>query len=120
MRWFGVVSAADGGAKLARRMRRDIAQTVKTMTIDLFGAPDLPPSKAKRKPTPRRGYAAPPGTGPAGETCGSCAHHATRRFAKVYHKCALMVARWTGGAGSDVLLKSPACKRWAPLTDDAE
>lgn len=58
------------------------------------------------------GYAAPPGTGPAGETCGSCGHLARRRFAKVYLKCGLMEAHWTGGTGTDVRAKSPACRNW--------
>lgn len=80
--------------------------------IDLFGTAVPEPSKAKRKPTPQRGYAAPPGSGPADETCGSCEHHATRQWAGTYHKCALMVARWTRGPGSDILVRSPACSRW--------
>ena len=47
-----------------------------------------------------KGYAAIPGTGPAGETCGSCAHLVRKEMAKVYRKCGLMQAHWTGGAGS--------------------
>lgn len=81
---------------------------------DLFGAPIIEPSKAKRKPTVKRGYAAPPGTGPDGETCGSCAHIASKPMAKTYHKCGLMKRAWTGGSGSDVLVKSPACRLWEP------
>lgn len=59
-----------------------------------------------------KGYAALPGTGPAGETCGSCANLARNRVAKVYLKCGLMRAIWTGGAGTDVRARSPACRRW--------
>jgi len=85
--------------------------------VDLFGQPflerELPaPSDGKRKPTPRKGYAAPPGTGPAGETCRSCEHYARVEHAKVYLKCALVKARWTGGPGTDILARSPACKYW--------
>jgi hypothetical protein len=88
--------------------------------VDLFGV-DIPPeSEAKRKPTPKRGYAAPPGTGPAGETCGSCVHHARRNYGGTYHKCALMVARWTRGPGTDILVRSPACKLWERLVSDKE
>lgn len=57
----------------------------------------------------QRGYAAPPGTGPAGETCGSCKHiWRTARF----RKCELRRRAWTHGPGSDILAKSPACKQW--------
>lgn len=67
--------------------------------------------RARKSPTPR-GYAAPPGTGPAGETCGSCRHLARRSLAKTYLKCELMSAVWTGGGGTDVKAKAPACRRW--------
>lgn len=59
------------------------------------------------------GYAAPPGTGPAGETCRSCAHLVRKHLARTYLKCGLMQAVWTGGAGTDVRASSPACVRWA-------
>lgn len=56
-----------------------------------------------------RGYFYHPGTGPEGETCGTCQHiERHRRWAK----CALNRARHTGGRGSDVLVGSPACKYW--------
>lgn len=75
----------------------------------------------KRKdPTPA-GYAATPGGGPDGETCGSCRHLTrTEGTAKAYLKCGLNAARWTGGRKSDVLARSPACARWvAPLDPEA-
>jgi len=57
----------------------------------------------------QRGYANPPGTGPSGETCGSCKHiFRTKR----YRKCELRKATWTHGPGSDILARSPACKSW--------
>lgn len=59
-----------------------------------------------------RGYAAAPGTGPAGETCKSCAHYSGHRMSKIYRKCGLMRAFWTGGPGTDIKAKSPACKHW--------
>jgi hypothetical protein len=74
---------------------------------DLFGDPLTAPrplSHAKQW-----GYIMPPGTGPAGETCGSCRHiMRTRR----YRKCRLNEANWTGGFKTDVLARSPACSRW--------
>lgn len=56
-----------------------------------------------------RGYAATPGTGPAGETCGSCKHLIRREFAKVYRKCRLTETR---GASTDIKVRSPACLAW--------
>ena len=92
---------------------------------DLFGdGPAMTPEQRKklfpksRAPSPR-GYAAPPGTGPEGETCGSCAHHVIRQFAKDYHKCALMRTYWTGGGATDIRVRSPACKRWEAMPDAA-
>lgn len=61
-----------------------------------------------------RGYIRPPGTGPDGETCGSCRHLVRRRLAKTYLKCGLAEAKWTGGGGSDVRARSPACEMWEP------
>lgn len=55
------------------------------------------------------GYAATPGTGPAGETCGSCRH--CQRGG--YTKCAL--TRHTSCEASDIRLIAPACLRWEPL-----
>lgn len=66
----------------------------------------------KRKPTKPRGYAMPPGTGPAGETCRTCRHSSYVEHAKRYYKCGLMRAIWTGGPGTDIKLKSPACAKW--------
>lgn len=40
--------------------------------------------KAKPKPVVR-GYAAPPGTGPAGETCKTCQHYRSARLYWRYH-----------------------------------
>ena len=64
---------------------------------------------AKKKKT---GHAWPPGTGPEGETCGSCKHLYRKLMSKTYLKCDLMQAVWTGGGGTDVQAKDPACKKW--------
>ena len=66
----------------------------------------------KRAPV-MRGHAWKPGTGPAGETCGSCANLAHRRMSKIYLKCALMSATWTGGGATDVKARDAACDKWA-------
>ncbi len=60
----------------------------------------------------KTGHAMPPGTGPAGETCGSCVHLARKKMAKTYLKCELQRARWTGGGASDVRAGDAACAKW--------
>lgn len=55
------------------------------------------------------GYAAPPGTGPAGETCRTCAHMTGRRF----HKCRLGLV--TSGAATDIRTSAPACRLWTEV-----
>lgn len=87
---------------------------------DLFGD-DIPPdvvepvanpTKKRRKTTPK-GYAAPPGGGPKGETCKTCEHYCrVGGHSKAYRKCGLVRARWTNGPGTDILAKSPACAMW--------
>lgn len=90
---------------------------------DLFG--EIPPGAAQRAPgrgpqggkhyTRPNGYAARPGSGPAGETCGSCTHacrHTTYSNKKRWLKCALVQKNWTHGRGSDILAGSPACSQW--------
>ena len=85
---------------------------------DLFGHP-IPKRMAllkKRKAPVPQGYAATPGTGPAGETCGSCGNHAIVQHAKAYHKCRLMRQMWTGGIKTDIRVRSQACSLWAAKT----
>lgn len=75
----------------------------------------LPPQSAESQAAAYRSkaYAAMPGAGPAGETCGTCAHSGWRGgVAGRYFKCALMRATWTGGKGSDIKMRSPACSKW--------
>jgi len=69
------------------------------------------------KPAPKigNGYAAAPGTGPEGETCGTCKHHHVKEMANRYHKCMLMQRIWTGGAGTDIKVHSPACSEWGTI-----
>ncbi len=86
---------------------------------DLFGEAivgnmDIPRpiSDQRRKSTKPNGYAALPGTGPKGETCKTCEHYSGYRRSKIYRKCGLMQAKWTGGPGTDILARSPACAYW--------
>lgn len=88
---------------------------------DLFGNPVIPDGPAmtpqERKRMLRRaaevpnGYYAPPGTGPDGETCKSCRFASAVRMSKTYWKCARR-GHWTTSYGSDIRLKSPACRGW--------
>lgn len=79
---------------------------------NLLGETVTVPARGKHYVEPR-GYARPPGTGPAGETCGTCANKTHRRGVQgSYIKCALASHKWTGGRGSDILAGSPACELW--------
>jgi len=67
--------------------------------ISLFGEeiPDV-----ARKPTaPKKGgHFAAPGTGPKGETCGTCQHAVRIQLSsKSVHKCELARRCWTHGPG---------------------
>jgi hypothetical protein len=76
----------------------------------LFPGLALPPEKAKGQP---KGYARPPGTGPQGETCASCAHCCyVRGGTKAYPKCGVIRHHWTHGPGTDIRMRSPACELW--------
>lgn len=61
----------------------------------------------------------PLGTGPDGETCGSCRHR--RRVGhhdQTYQKCGLVQSSWTHGRGSDIKASWLACKKWEPTDAD--
>lgn len=83
--------------------------------LNIFGDEiEMQISTAKRKPTIKRGYAATPGSGPKDETCKTC-DHAVRSGGygqKNFSKCALMKAHWTHGEGTDILMRSPACRNF--------
>jgi|GEM_PF-4721252 len=63
--------------------------------------------------------AAPIGSGPEDETCGSCRHYtrAELRSGRIVLKCGLMRSFWTHGAGSDVKARWPACRAWEAKED---
>ena len=69
--------------------------------------------KAKAKPQ-KRGYAAPPGTGPVGETCKTCGHYrSVNGGSKSFPKCNLMRASWNHSYGSDILAQGTGLPRMA-------
>lgn len=90
------------------------------METDLFGEVPEPHVYPKCGPQggkhyiKQAGYVAQPGTGPTGETCGTCEHMAGRGGR--YRKCQLNRARWTHGPKTDVLARSPACSKWEQLS----
>lgn len=56
--------------------------------------------------------AGPPGSGPEGETCGTCKHRYGIMFtSRRVYKCAQVVPKGSSAA-SDLRLKWPACRRW--------
>jgi hypothetical protein len=61
-----------------------------------------------------RGGADRPGTGPKGETCGSCEHLFRVRTGsgKSFPKCLLNRAKWTHGGATDVRVRWDACSKW--------
>lgn len=74
---------------------------------DLFGQPATAPEKL------RGGYPRRPGSGPTGETCGTCRNCiATGPHSRVYYKCKVLQFRWTHGPGTDIKKKTPACEMW--------
>ena len=80
---------------------------------------DLPGRKPRESGEPR-GFAARPGSGPVGETCGSCAHCARIGYhRRRYLKCRVIRHRWTHGPGTDIRAKAPACSFWQATTAEA-
>jgi hypothetical protein len=90
---------------------------------DLFGQEILPrqmplsrariTASGKKRYDIARGYAYPPGTGPAGETCKTCKFAVRIHYHdRTYYKCRKSERVWTHGPGTDIRLKSPACKLW--------
>ena len=79
------------------------------LTFTTMGGDTITVPKRGKHYIQPRGYADHPGTGPAGETCGSCKHISHgRRWAK----CDLTRACHTGGRRSDILVRAAACSKW--------
>ncbi len=77
---------------------------------DLF---DVGPRDPLAKKPGQTATAAPLGTGPAGETCGSCRfHQRVGHHDQSYFKCGLVPHLHTHGPGSDIRLKWAACREW--------
>ncbi len=77
-------------------------------------------AEARKAPRPDRAHPYPPGSGPRGQSCGTCAKLMERRFSKTYFKCHVLMKTWTGGAGTDIRKKDPACLAWEPRIEKIE
>lgn len=69
------------------------------------------PQRGKHYVEPRGG-ADRPGTGPQGETCGSCKHLVRTGNNKKYPKCLLTRACWTHSPRTDIRTRWVACSKW--------
>lgn len=78
----------------------------------IFGEADPRDYKRRKSDSQPNGYAARPGTGPAGEYCKTCAHFYQHKMSRTYSKCSLMRHIWTGGSATDIKVNSPACARF--------
>lgn len=67
-----------------------------------------------------RAHPYPPGSGPPGQTCGTCAKLCVRRYARNYYKCRVLMKHWSNGFGTDVKLKDQACMSWEPATETVD
>ena len=81
---------------------------------DLFGKDiEKRQKKVDRYKGRKNAHPYPPGTGPEGETCGTCAKCCKIEYHdKIYYKCAYMKHAWTHGLGTDLRLKDEACFLW--------
>ena len=62
---------------------------------------------------------APIGSGPAGQTCGTCGHRVhVSSGENRYQKCALVRRHWTHGEGADIKAAWSACRYWKPKEVD--
>jgi hypothetical protein len=74
----------------------------------------LPP---QRFPVRKRGHAAMPGSGPQGETCGSCVHAVRTSHRPQKYTCGLRGSAAWMGANSEIERSDPACSKWASPKD---
>lgn len=82
--------------------------------------PELEPEPHQTFPLKKRLTAGTCGKGPAGETCGSCAHLVRLPYhTRIYLKCGLMRHYWTHGAGTDIRARWPACEYWEAISNES-
>jgi len=83
--------------------------------------PELEPEPKLNLPKNGACVPAPLGTGPEGETCGTCQHCSRNQYRDyAYTKCLLMEHAWSHSSASDIKKRWPACREWkAKETPDA-
>lgn len=86
------------------------------MPVDprIQAALDAPQGAARdmtRAIRPKRGYAAAPNSGPAGETCATCRHIGGVRGNEYASQCRI-AKRGSFGIAIYISPTSPACRRW--------
>lgn len=92
---------------------------------DMLGGKAVPASRLRRRsrarpPLKRQGWADKPGTGPIGETCGSCTYCGEYRFKQTYFKCTARPGEhWKGGRETDIRPMDPACSKWSGRIKEA-
>lgn len=79
------------------------------------GQSELFPKPRQHTELPGDGYAASPGSGPKGETCGSCGRCKKVRFEREgrtagWNKCGLVKRAFS--KSTDIRLDAPACLHW--------
>lgn len=92
---------------------------------DMLGGKAVPASRLRKgrrraPPIQRHGWADKPGTGPIGETCGSCTYCGEYRFRQIYFKCTARPGEhWKGGRETDIRPMDPACSKWSARIKEA-
>lgn len=84
------------------------------LTFKTMGGETVTVKKRGKHHVEPRGGADRPGTGPKGQTCGSCNHLVAtgRSRRKTYYKCALTRGCWTHGPRTDIRVRWDACSKW--------
>lgn len=76
--------------------------------------------KAPKGGASDRAHPYPPGSGPRGQSCGTCAKLCTREYRRKFFKCRVLMKHWTRTRATDVQLRDAACLAWEPDIDKLE
>lgn len=82
-----------------------------------LGDPLTVDSKDSHIPYYKGFYAAEPGSGPAGESCQTCANRVFtfNLNGKRFPKCKVVEKYWTHGEVTDIQSSTPACHKWVKI-----
>jgi hypothetical protein len=58
-----------------------------------------------------------PGSGPEGESCGSCAKLVIKRFSEDFFQCHVQRRYWLSEERTDIKATDRACLAWEPATE---